>query len=918
MALTIGDALLKLGVDTSNLTKGMENAVRGFKSSLAKIGAEVKDTARVNEEYTRNIEAGWKKIMEPVKAVGVAFTAIGAAGLKFSADARILNSVLAQTAITLGTTTGDMRQLALSITNVSTPLEEVVATFEILARAGMRNTEEIKKTANAFDGLADATGGTADGVAAQLIPAFKALGIQMPQNTEDLDKFTWLAKNTTVDLSDFATVVQRLAPEMSAAGISMDDVIIALATLESRGISGRKATQQLGEAITKASETGISLSTALGLTSTEVDTYKTKLDGAVGITDKYADAANTQFGIMDKLKQAWSELTFRFGSLLTPLEPVMAAMTALGPMMIFLSSSLGLAAIKTIAHTASIIANTIALIANKIAMLGLLGPLGLVIAATGGLIYGLTKLYSWLDNLAGGADKVSERLGVTADKIEDVVIAEKDLAEATGGATEYIEPFILSLGHENLTLETATDTTNDAADAMITLANGTKLSIAAYDKLVDTLTKFNTEAKRRAEEAAKAEIDAIEERIKAENEALDTLLDNLEEYYKAEKDAAKKVADDAINAIDDRMEAERDAHDKRMSNLEVEYRAIRDNLDAQLDIALGAYQDQIDLINDQLDAEEKALQDSLNAEKIAGFESGILNATTAEEKKRIQDELNAFLAELARVKHRQELEDQIAAIRDQMDLARQQSKDAQDLATSAYEAKKLLEEQALTGTIDNLNAEKEALQDALQVKLDGYDTDYNKAVAIEQAKHDNLIAGLEAEKVLREAALTAQLHQYDLDIAAFDENIRLKLLSTAEFVRQYNALIAQMGQMPAPIVPGGPPVYVPGEGGGIIWTPPPVDYVPPGYEPPTQYATGGLIPEPTLLYGLKSQKAYAIAGEAGPERVSPMGAGGASNITNTNNFNIASLVVREQADVERIAQELYRLERLRGFAYGRS
>ena len=86
--------------------------------------------------------------------------------------------------------------------------------------------------------------------------------------------------------------------------------------------------------------------------------------------------------------------------------------------------------------------------------------------------------------------------------------------------------------------------------------------------------------------------------------------------------------------------------------------------------------------------------------------------------------------------------------------------------------------------------------------------------------------------------------------------------------------------------------------------------------PPPTYATGGIIPEPTLLYGMKSQRAYAIAGEAGPERVSPMGTGGGGN--NTNNFNIASLVVREQADVERIAQELYRLERLRGFAYGRS
>jgi len=76
------------------------------------------------------------------------------------------------------------------------------------------------------------------------------------------------------------------------------------------------------------------------------------------------------------------------------------------------------------------------------------------------------------------------------------------------------------------------------------------------------------------------------------------------------------------------------------------------------------------------------------------------------------------------------------------------------------------------------------------------------------------------------------------------------------------------------------------------------------------YAKGGIVPGPI---GIPS-----LAMVHGGEIITPVGAGGASNITNTNNFNIASLVVREQADVERIAQELYRLERLRGFAYGRS
>lgn len=79
----------------------------------------------------------------------------------------------------------------------------------------------------------------------------------------------------------------------------------------------------------------------------------------------------------------------------------------------------------------------------------------------------------------------------------------------------------------------------------------------------------------------------------------------------------------------------------------------------------------------------------------------------------------------------------------------------------------------------------------------------------------------------------------------------------------------------------------------------------------TEFAKGGIIPEPTLLYGLKSMRPYAIAGERGPEVVSPVGSS-----TVTNEFNISQLVVREEADVGRIARELLRMQQLRVSAHG--
>jgi len=78
---------------------------------------------------------------------------------------------------------------------------------------------------------------------------------------------------------------------------------------------------------------------------------------------------------------------------------------------------------------------------------------------------------------------------------------------------------------------------------------------------------------------------------------------------------------------------------------------------------------------------------------------------------------------------------------------------------------------------------------------------------------------------------------------------------------------------------------------------------------PDRFAGGGLITEPTMLSSLRTGRAYGIAGESGVETITP-GAGAGV----TNNFEIAQLVVREEADVERIARELFTMQkaRLRG------
>ena len=404
MSIKIGDALLKLGVDKSEFDKSMSEASQHVKTSM-------------------------EKMQTHLRVAGAAFMALGVAGLKMVSDARKLNAELGQTALTLGVSTKEMRNLALAMTDVTFPLKSVTATFDLLARAGIRNTEEMQKAAKAFDALADATGSSAEVVADILIPAFKSLGANMPQTSAELDKFTWLTKNTTVELEEFGSVMQYVAMYGADLGVKLDDMIAIMAALEARGISGSAATRLFRTAVTQAADGSVTLNEALGVSQEQIDGFRQQMDGAIGITDEYAKVANEQYGFMDKLKQKWSEVTLQIGSFLTPFESMFAGMTALSPVMMFLSTSMGRNTIAWVTNTAATIAHTVALVASKIAIGAVTvaqwlwnaamtaNPIGIIVLAIGVLVAAIILMITNWDKVVGAVKAVWNTFKQVWDKV---------------------------------------------------------------------------------------------------------------------------------------------------------------------------------------------------------------------------------------------------------------------------------------------------------------------------------------------------------------------------------------------------------------------------------------------------------------------------------------------------------------------
>jgi len=332
------------------------------------------------DEFTKGIDGVNKKLM----GVGAAMGAVGVAGLKMVDSARKVNAQLQSTGLILGETTGEMREMVLELADVTFGIDSVTQTFDLLAKAGIRGQEEIKATAVAFDALADATGSSAEVVASQMIPAMKTFGLSAGETRDKIDSMTYMTKNSTLTLEDFNSMVGYITPAIVEQGLTIEDLTSALILMERDGYApGRVMTREFMKATTAAMNEQISLTEALGYSADEIGSVKEELEGATGITKQHAAAMNEQYGIMDKLRFMWSKIQLVLGSVLTPLEPVFAVMTAMTPVMMFLSTQVGRNAIAWLAKAGAVMKSHVASAMHVGSTAALTGATG---AQTGALI----------------------------------------------------------------------------------------------------------------------------------------------------------------------------------------------------------------------------------------------------------------------------------------------------------------------------------------------------------------------------------------------------------------------------------------------------------------------------------------------------------------------------------------------------
>ncbi len=370
-------------------------------------------------------------------------------------------------------------------------------------------------------------------------------------------------------------------------------------------------------------------------------------------------------------------------------------------------------------------------------------------------------------------------------------------------------------------------------------------------------------------------------------------------------DQARKRNQNLKVAVDDEITIRQKAHDTAMSNLDKEYANTLRIFDAETGFRIAGIQIAIDAIDKQTETENRAEDEKERVTRTAELKLAVDTAKTSKGKAAATKALSDYTTQVERERLLLSREDQKDALRDSIDAIVRNREAAREEVVKALDKQLVIDqrhqEKLLKSDLETLNTKKDNLDKELKQELILIDDNRIKALEIEgliwtnpegTGKNDLLLKEKETIITQNLWILKGAKNLVD-DINAETARLKDRTVTITEVRSSVSTgggtFIPPIGiSAPAPVAPVA--VGVPGTPIGTPGT----------YE---TFQHGGVIPEPTLLTSLRTLRPYAIAGEAGPERVSPMES--LRVMITGNNF-----YVRQESDIDRIGDSIVRKIRL--------
>jgi len=339
-------------------------------------------------------------------AIGAVTTAVGGAGVAMiDQNNKLMGSIEAVSQET-GIETDKLRDLTMALANGKDSIEEVNSTMATLGKFGVTTAEDMDIATKAALALGDANNSNGAEATNNVVPALQAYGLTVQDLGAKSDALTEITHSTKYGLTDVTNMLAKAAPTAQSAGLSFDDMTIAIEALGQKGVPARMAVSQLNQAVKDFRSTNPDtkmtvddLGIALGLTSNQMSTATTKINEAAGSTEAYDKIAQDHIGLMANMSSWWEKTTDNVGAALTPYSSMFTAMTAVGGV---LTAANGLLMLNNTLHITSAISTAASTVATEAATAAQwlfnaamdANPIGIIILAVAGLAAGIIYLDS--------------------------------------------------------------------------------------------------------------------------------------------------------------------------------------------------------------------------------------------------------------------------------------------------------------------------------------------------------------------------------------------------------------------------------------------------------------------------------------------------------------------------------------------
>ena len=413
----------------------MEVIVKGVDEMtpvMDKIDAGVKKTGKSMQEK-------WAGAGKTMQVAGVAAVALGA-GIEMlaRANAPLLESTR-RLADYLDLDSKAMQQLVIDTSNVTFPLKEVLAIMETGTKLGLEGAESLKKYAQFWDTVGDATGESAPALA-EAGASLKALGIAAGEEGKALAAFGFIQRNTTMAIGDFINSVGRLAPEMKELKMGVNEAAVVLGIMQREfGMTSRVAMQEFRTAVTSADGDIDKLKDTLGITTEMFDEYSQKVRESSEVIKENAERNNELYTPMQKIQHALDELKYKMGDFIQGAANYAPLLTGMGSAMTIIGTIMKSNFVpQIIAATTKVWAFTASILANPITwwIIGITAVIAAIVLLWRNwekVTEFISRSIDWISEkfkwLGDGIQWIAEKLGIYKEKTTELVEETNNLKE---------------------------------------------------------------------------------------------------------------------------------------------------------------------------------------------------------------------------------------------------------------------------------------------------------------------------------------------------------------------------------------------------------------------------------------------------------------------------------------------------------